>query len=81
VYPLERFKLLKNRAGLVTGPILYFVAVVVSTIGAVVVESTVAVESTLTAVESVVSVAVDPEPHAANVNVTQTANKNVIFLI
>jgi hypothetical protein len=70
---------LKNRAGLVTGPILYFVAVVESTGAAV--ESTVAVESALTAVESVVSVAVDPEPHAANVNVTQTASKNVIFLI
>ena len=72
--------MLKNRAGLVTGSILYFVAVVVSATGAVV-ESTVAVESALTAVESVVSVAVDPEPHAANVNVTQTASKNVIFLI
>lgn len=64
---------------MVTGPILYFVAVV-STTGAVV-ESTVAVVSAFTEVESVVSVAVDPVPHAANVNVTQTASKNVIFLI
>jgi copper chaperone CopZ len=65
---------------LVTGSILYFV---VDSAGAVTaVESVDAVaESALTTVESVVSVAVDPEPHAANVNVTQTANKNVIFLI
>ncbi len=65
---------------MVTGPILYFVTVV-STGASAVVESTVAVESAFTAVESVVSVAVDPEPHAANVKVTQTASKNVIFLI
>ena len=46
-----------------------------------VVESAATVVSACTAVESVVSVAVDPVPHAANVNVTQTASKNVIFLI
>lgn len=48
----------------------------------VVVESvaTVAV-SACTAVESVVSVAVDPEPHAASVNITPSAKINVTFFI
>jgi len=37
--------------------------------------------STCTAVESVVSVAVDPEPHAASVNITPSAKINVTFFI
>jgi hypothetical protein len=42
--------------------------------------ATVAV-SACTAVESVVSVAVDPEPHAASVNITPSAKINVTFFI
>jgi hypothetical protein len=71
--------MLKNRLAFTTSPISYFVAVVSTT--AAVESAGFAVESVDTTVESFVSFAVEPEPHAANVNATVTANNNVVFFI
>ena len=68
------------RAGVDTDPNSYFTAVV-SAIGAEVESTDAVVVSDWTAVESVVSVAVDPEPHAASVNVTPRARIKVYFFI
>ena len=67
---------------MVTGQILYLTVVLSVGISATV-ESVaeIAEESTSAAVESVVPVAVDPEPHAANVSVTPRAKINVTFFI
>ncbi len=65
---------------MVTDPNSYFTAVV-SAAGAEVESAVTAVVSAWTAVESVVSVAVDPEPHAASVNVTPRAKIKVYFFI
>lgn len=65
--------------GVVTDPNSYFTAVVSAT-GADV-ESATTVVSAWTAVESVVSVAVDPEPHAVSVSATPSAKINVYFFI
>ena len=63
-----------------TSPISYFVAVV-STTAAVLSAGFTDVSALAAAVESFVSVVADPEPHAANVKETATANKNVYFFI
>ena len=74
---------MKKRAEL-TALISYFTSLTVES-GILAVLSFVAVptlvESIVATVESFVSVVADPEPHAVIVNVTITANKNVIFLI
>jgi hypothetical protein len=73
---------IKNKVGLVTDLNFYFTAALSAGICAVVESVAVtATESTITAVESVVSVAVDPEPHAVSVSATPSAKINVYFFI
>ena len=69
---------------MVTDPNPYFTSLAVESAGIwAVVESVavIAAVSTWAANESVVSVAVDPEPHAASVNATPIAKINVYFFI
>ena len=65
---------------MVTDPYSYFTAVVSAT-GAEVESAVTVAVSACTAVESVVSVAVDPEPHAVSVSATPSARINVYFFI
>ena len=66
-------------------PISYFCGISVFTsppvAGSTVGSTTVAVVSVVTTVESVVSVAADPEPHAVSVSATPRAKINVTFFI